>query len=64
MGKIAEAFGDMFSKFLPIVVAVVVVLLLAAGGYVLWKWRAARAAPSADKPSFGRRYSRLHRTPR
>ena len=69
MGKIAEAFGDMFSKFLPIVIAVVVVLLLAAGGYVLWKWRAARAArapsaPSADKPSFGRRYSRLHRTPR
>lgn len=63
MGKIAEAFGDMFSKFWPIVVAVVVVLLLAAGGYVLWKWRSARA-PSADKPSFGRRYSRLHRTPR
>jgi flagellar basal body-associated protein FliL len=66
MGKIAEAFGDMFSKIWPIVVAVVVVLLLAAGGYMLWKWRAARA-PRADKPSFGsfgRRYSRLHRTPR
>ena len=66
MGKIAESFGDMLSKLWPIVVAVVVVLLLAAGGYMLWKWRAARAAsaPSADKPSFGRRYSRLHRTPR
>ena len=66
MGKIAEAFGDMFSKFWPIVVAVVVVVLLGAGGYVLWKWRSARAAraPSTDKQSFGRRYSRLHRTPR
>jgi hypothetical protein len=59
----------MFSKLGPIVVAVVVVVLLAAGGYMLWKWRSARAerapsAPIADKPSFGRRYSRAHRTPR
>ena len=60
MGKIAESFGDMFSKLWPIVVAVVVVLLLAAGGYMLWKWRSARAerapsAPNAAKQSFGRR---------